>query len=735
MFNSDGGTPFDFAIKHRGEWDADASYTRNDVVRYQNSIYICGVLDTVILQSSYPPPDDPNTANWELFYWNQWTKQYLTITNFLNVGGTVEIDGTLTVNDNATIYGDLATGGDITTHFLSATELLVNGNSKLLGLTTLTNVVVTSTATFYDVNINNQLTIGGLKYPKNKGTYGQVLFTGGDETSMAAWVNLGELVFWSLSDDLLTNGFNIVSGHNPAVNPNHPQMTIGTGATNTLTSRITFYETTATQPPGYFPDAPLRWAGDIELWGHHVYTTADYISLDDGIKFISNQVAYSPTSRGGYNSPSWPNIVWPSGSFESTNLIELNGFVRITNTASFRNSISGRTWTDPVGVGPGGFRFNDGTIQTSAVATFTSTQIATSSTLGVIRVGEYLSITTNTGILSVNTASLTALVYTLPIATTSTLGGVIITNTSTIVINTQTGVLTIPIATTSTLGVVRVGTTLSINTTTGALNVGAASSSTRGGIRVGYGLEIVDGDTLNLNTSTAFNFLPAATTSTRGGIRVGSNFTITNGDILNLGVVRLEYPICTLDVPIVQDGTWPTSGANGSFGTWLSKGQFGTLKKEGYSWSDELINGFNLTNKDSDPNWLGQTWAQEGSEGYTDGTEYGSAIHLAQGKITLRLEKFLLTSLEDPPPAGYRTVGSDPLTDPATKNYITIDPGIIVFGSDAVQMGYDQYHSTLRVSDIYNFAGTGAPFFPAGVQYQDNTIQRTAWRGYDQGLI
>ena len=145
MFNSDGGTPFDFAIKHRGEWVENASYTRNDVVRYENSIYICGILDTEILQSNFPPPNDPNTANWELFYWNQWTKQYLTITNFLNVGGTVEIDGTLTVNDNVSIYGDLATSGDITTHFVSATELLVNGNSKLLGLTTLTNVVVTMT--------------------------------------------------------------------------------------------------------------------------------------------------------------------------------------------------------------------------------------------------------------------------------------------------------------------------------------------------------------------------------------------------------------------------------------------------------------------------------------------------------------------------------------------------------------------------------------------------------------
>jgi hypothetical protein len=41
----------------------------------------------------------------------------------------------------------------------------------------------------------------------------------------------------------------------------------------------------------------------------------------------------------------------------------------------------------------------------------------------------------------------------------------------------------------------------------------------------------------------------------------------------------------------------------------------------------------------------------------------------------------------------------------------------------------------LHVRAIYNYDGTFAPFFPAGVQYQDQTVQRTAWRGYDQGLI
>jgi hypothetical protein len=518
------------------------------------------------------------------------------------------------------------------------------------------------------------------------------------------------LVFWSLSDDLLTNGFNIVSGHNPAVNPNHPQMTIGTGATNTLTSYLTFYETTATCPPGENPNAPIEWAGDVKLWGNTV-----------DIEAVSIDLGYHQTIKIRDNT-GWPPQ-WEHISYTDDETVLLNGYFRVTNTSTFDLPIIGYQG-GAVAFGPGGIRFNDGTIQTSAVATFTSTQIATSSTLGVIRVGEYLSITTNTGILSVNTASLTALVYTLPIATTSTLGGVIITNTSTIVINTQSGVLTIPIATTSTLGVVSVGTTLSINTTTGALNVGAASSSTRGGIRVGYGLEIVDGDTLNLNTSTAFSFLPAATTSTRGGIRVGGDFTITSGDILNLGIVHLQYPFYAEDQYITASNPYiPTNEST----LWLTKGQFGkTIYQPGYVYSDTSINGVNLYNTN------GITVAQIGD---AEGTGYASALHVGENTVSLRLERSLYGVIENPPPPGYRWLGDDPLEHAITKDYVTVNPGIIILGSDAVQMGYDQYYSTLRVSNIYNFAGTGAPFFPAGVQYQDNTIQRTAWRGYDQGLI
>jgi hypothetical protein len=115
-----------------------------------------------------------------------------------------------------------------------------------------------------------------------------------------------------------------------------------------------------------------------------------------------------------------------------------------------------------------------------------TTTIATTATLGSIRVGDYLDIDPGTGVLSVNTASLGTIAYTLPIATTSTLGGIKVGQF--LDIDTATGVLSVntvsigqvsyslPIATTSTLGGIKVGSGLSINPSTGVLSASASGS-------------------------------------------------------------------------------------------------------------------------------------------------------------------------------------------------------------------------------------------------------------------
>jgi hypothetical protein len=51
----------------------------------------------------------------------------------------------------------------------------------------------------------------------------------------------------------------------------------------------------------------------------------------------------------------------------------------------------------------------------------------------------------------------------------------------------------------------------------------------------------------------------------------------------------------------------------------------------------------------------------------------------------------------------------------------------LVLNAPVVKVGPDEYHSELHVQKIYNYAGTYAPFFPAGVQLADQTVQVTAY--------
>jgi len=359
------GFDFDFAVKHRGEWLPNTDYTRNDVVRYEYSIYICQIQFNEILNSSTPPLND--TASWELFYWNQWPKQYLTITNWLDVGTDIEAGGNLTVGGNAQIDGTTTLNGDTT----------INANVQINGRLQGISEFVANTGTFNKtLTVGNTTTTGtffinGLRYPQGKGIYGQVLFTGGDETGLADWVNLGELQSWSLNEDLYTNGFNIVTGI-PTSGP-RPQLTIGNGETDNFRANISI------------PSA-----------GERIDLTADTVEVD--------------------------------GQFVVTEDITARNITATQNLRIDDGVLKGPDEFSPVGL-EFGLRFPDGTVQTSASTgtAFTATQIASATRLGVIRVGQYLIINSSTGVLSVD-ADILPNTYSLPAASTITRGGIRVGN-------------------------------------------------------------------------------------------------------------------------------------------------------------------------------------------------------------------------------------------------------------------------------------------------------------------
>ena len=78
---------------------------------------------------------------------------------------------------------------------------------------------------------------------------------------------------------------------------------------------------------------------------------------------------------------------------------------------------------------------------------------------------------------------------------------------------------TLPTASSSTLGGVKIGT--GINVSSGTISLPTASSSTLGGVKIGTGISISSG-TISLSN---------ATSSTIGGVKVGSNITVSSGTI------------------------------------------------------------------------------------------------------------------------------------------------------------------------------------------------------------
>jgi hypothetical protein len=170
--------------------------------------------------------------------------------------------------------------------------------------------------------------------------------------------------------------------------------------------------------------------------------------------------------------------------------------------------------------------------------------VATTSTLGGVIVGSGLTVNEN-GLLSA-----TAEPYTLPTATTTTLGGVIVGTGLTItegVLAATAAEYTLPIATDLTLGGIIVGSGLTItgdgvlSSTAVEYTLPAATTTSLGGVIVGSGLAITEG----VLSATESYTLPVATTSTLGGIIVGSGLSVTENGTLSATANTYTLPAAT----------------------------------------------------------------------------------------------------------------------------------------------------------------------------------------------
>ena len=186
--------------------------------------------------------------------------------------------------------------------------------------------------------------------------------------------------------------------------------------------------------------------------------------------------------------------------------------------------------------------------------------IASKTTLGMIKVGDNLTISDNT--LSANDP------YRLPIATSASLGGVKIGNH----ISVNDGKISVPTSNNDTFGVIKAGEGLSAEN--GVLNVTLAGTDKIGGVKIGNNLRITNDGKL----SAEHYVLPYASDRTLGGVKIGNGLTIDNSGKISVNtqidqdafltqIFKMIYPVNSIYVTTESGNIFPS----GKYGTTWEK--------------------------------------------------------------------------------------------------------------------------------------------------------------------
>jgi len=427
-----------------------------------------------------------------------------------------------------------------------------------------TNFVGTVTS---DWIVTENFVLNGLTYPHNRGAYGQVLFTNG--TDIANWVNLGDLQSWSLNEDLYTNGFNIVSGSTST------NLKIGMGTSANFSKHIAF------NPINIELRGSTRAYGDVYI---------DPAGLQLGNLTVANNIE-------GQN-------VTANGTLYGTT-------VDVTNVNAVAVAASGSVTGDTIGVGDY-IQFSDG-----------------------------------------------SRLYTATTATSTTSGGLV------------------PIATSSQLGIVKIGARLSI---TG------------------------DG-TLSADVQSPSYTLPTASASTLGGVKIGSGIAIDGSGVISVNTLTIS----TATVGVVS------------------------LTQDAYT------NGYKITNSAANADYslqVATTSTRLGASGryvYIDSNKldvnHPTAVNLTSNGILLQSSGDLELETSGTTDLYIHSNNASADLSLASNRDVKISSArnILLSSSTATIVGTGSASSILRVQNIYNYAGTYAPVFPAGIQFGDNSVQFTAF--------
>lgn len=695
----------DFNNYFMGDWVSGQTYRRGQLVDYAHSLYVCSTGTLTSVTTTVNPAISP-AYEWRRVVWHeapfanlqvdgqsifggvvdiQTALDHLTVTNHLSagslsvgtVGGTgLNIQGNMNLNGNmyvtgtstfastATFLNDIVIGGGV-----GGNGLQINGPATFNGTATFNSTVNMSTASL----TVGRLTASGVLYPLDAGAFGQVLYTNG--TNQADWINLGELTLWSLSSDLQTNGFDLVTGYNGSQAQN-PRLRIASGNDANLAAYIDF-------PTG----------GE-----KIILNAAEPVEIGNGIKFGDGTTMTSaiPSGYTGSQGPKGDTgLTGGTGATGPTGAQGAMGYTGSQGIQGLPGDVGNLGYTGSRGangdigyVGSFGYTGSLGYTGSRGVIGYTGSAAgpATTSTLGSIIVGDGLQVDVN-GKVDV-------------IGGGSSAGNISLTQdmeTNAYRIKNGTAFLTIDGSATDDIIILQNGTTGDRTPATGPnwLNytdiIGTSAT-----ISTNYW------DSFLNKRSAEFKLVSVDDTDNPSDHSY-STLEVYNDD------GSAVYPTTTR-LNLSFTGTQLTH-----FDTTATITDLTLYKGQVTVSARDRTDNFNLA-----PSIKLQV--------FNDATESVSTKYVLVDKdsVTVKHSAVNITGTTVTI-TGDEIVLNGPTTLTNVSEFTIATTGTVIIGASEEQ-------SQLNVQKIYNYAGTGAPFFPAGVQYPDSTIQVTAFTTQTLGL-
>jgi hypothetical protein len=680
-----------------------------DLVNYNDSVFLLKDFSadvTAVYTSTVVPPND--TTYWTRIVWHEAPFDHVTVTNALIVGGSTTLGGTLGVTGNTTLSSNLQVNNTATVSLdaVISRDLSVGRNATVAGSLT----VGPATA-------NGGLAIRGPLYVD-----GTSQFTGTATFDSTVLMPYSDLTARNITSNQRITANNLVVSTTATLNG----LTTLNGLSNfnaqaSFNSGITANLITATN---------LKVNSLIETDGINGRTGIFRIlevhdtGIDTGGLFVLNGLTY-PLNRGingqvlstdGSAGAYWVNLsdlnYWNLSTDLTTN--DHNIITGINSSTSLRNNLSllPGTTNDRSSIN----LTDDGRVISLISKYYTEGSPTSPPEIDIYSDG-IINIVSGYNLSGINQYG----------------SGILIKARK----GSEQSLSQILVGSTRTIGGVGSSWNNIVYTVTSSTNdsggwINGIHQFDGGGIRLtarGTGIQFPDGSIQYSSSqgSTGTYSLPIASASTLGGIKVGSGLSIDGSGVLSAsgggtgtisavvgnnpiyvttssGVARVYLNVGT---NLSVDGNGFLNAFAGTSTSYVSLGQ------------DMLTNGYKIK-IDSPPGFynvdssitITSNGVRVEATTYDPGQELGVNIfNTSTGKIYIN---------------GNRGVdiiaGDGTATNPTTSQVNSI--------ADYTRLGTDNSHSDLGVNRIRNYTFSGPPLFPNGVQFDDQTVQITA---YDDG--